>query len=271
MPGTVGALEQVRRPQADDGMRQGLRRGIALALQHVGFDSATEESLESFTATVETYLATFIEHTKVIAEASRREYPTPADFETVLRRHNIPISFLKPHLKNPVAREKLEPDYYDPIPIPENADYFRAETIDFLGEELDGNDDRKDKPWIPKTMPAFPSKHTYKSTMVEAPSQDTQKKRAEASADARKGEKALRRIDRAAKISRHKEAKEISKRNPLSKERYTYWEDMMKVYSPRDASSSDITQEIADHSVIVDYTLPFARKELPRVSTRGTA
>lgn len=44
----------VNRDTAGDFGRDGLRRSIALTLQHVGFDSATQEAMEGFTETVDT-------------------------------------------------------------------------------------------------------------------------------------------------------------------------------------------------------------------------
>lgn len=185
----------------------------------------------------------------------------------MLRKYNVPISSLKPHLKNPVAKEKLVPDYFDPAPIPEDADYFRTPSMDFLGPDLDGNADREDKPWIPTSLPSFPSKHTYKFTSVETAAPDPEKKRAEATADARKAEKALRRIDRAAKMSKQKELKEIAQRNNLSRVRHDNWEAVMKAFLPQSSASTE-SQEIADHSVIVDYSTSFSRREVPKVSNR---
>lgn len=44
----------VRRPNAEDFGRDGLRRSIGVALKHVGFDAATPDALEGFTETVDT-------------------------------------------------------------------------------------------------------------------------------------------------------------------------------------------------------------------------
>ncbi|KAI0120961.1 bromodomain associated domain protein [Xylariales sp. AK1849] len=267
--GMDAAMEEVERPTAESMARDGLRRSIVLALEHVGFESASREALESLTSTTETYLVTFVAHLKQFAESARREYPTPDDFAYMLRKHNVPISSLKPHLKNPVAKEKLEPEYYDPIPILNRAEYFRTPSNDFLGAELDGNADKKDKAWIPDGLPSFPSKHTYMFTPVEAKPVDPEKKRAEATADAQKGEKALRRINRATKLSQQKELKEIAQRNSTSRQRHSNWEAMMKAMIPQRSIPSNDPQELADHSVIVNATGKFLRKEVPKVSNRG--
>ena len=46
--------EAVNKPTSEDLGRDGLRRSIAMTLQHVGFDSASPEAMESFTAAAET-------------------------------------------------------------------------------------------------------------------------------------------------------------------------------------------------------------------------
>jgi hypothetical protein len=214
-------------------------------------------------------MATFTEHVKRLAESARRAQPTPTDFAHMLRKHNVPVSSLKPHLKNPVVKEKLQPSYYDPLPITPQTDYFRKTSTEWLGTELDGNMEKQEKPWIPEGLPAFPSKHTYKFTPKETAVADPAKKRAEALAAAQKGEKALRTINRATKMSQQKELKDLAQRNPTSKERYDAWESMMKAMMPGQNGSLRDRQDIADHSVIVDSSMQFRRREVPRVSNRG--
>ncbi|RYO78484.1 hypothetical protein DL766_002431 [Monosporascus sp. MC13-8B] len=263
--------EVTNRPTAEDVGLDGLRRSIVLALQHVGFESATKEALESFTGTVDTYMSGFIGQLKRTAHAARRENPTPADFETVLRRYNIPTSSLKPHLKNPVPKKQLSPKTYDPITEDISA-LQSTETPRFLGPELDGNLDKQSREWIPESFPGFPSKHTYKFTPVEVPAPDKKKKRAEALADTRKAEQALGRIDRAGKISRHKELKEMADRDPLSKQRHQGWEEVMRAYLPKKDGSKDGSTgslEIADFSTIVNAGARYLRQEAPKASRRN--
>ncbi|KAH6652487.1 hypothetical protein BKA67DRAFT_536226 [Truncatella angustata] len=263
------ASEKLNRPSEANFAREGLQRSIVLALQHVGFESSSQEALESLTSTTETYMTTFVEHVKRFAESARRRQPTPTDFAQLLRKHNVPIVSLKPHLKNPVAKEKLRVDYYDPLPIIPQTDYFRTTPTAWLGEELDGDAERQEKSWIPDGLPAFPSKHTYRFTPKETAAVDPAQKRTEALAAAQKGEKALRTINRATKMSQQKELKDLAQRNPMSKERYDAWEAMMKSMMPEQAGSSRDRQEIADHSVIVDSSVRFRRREVPRTSNRG--
>lgn len=211
----------------------------------------------------------FVEHLKQTANAARRENPTPADFETILRRYNIPTSSLEPHLKNPIPKKKLSPKTYNPIT--EDLQVVQSTSMPrFLGSELDGNLDKVAKAWIPASFPGFPSKHSYRFTAMEAPVPDLQKKRAEAAADARKGEEALRRIDRAAKISRHKELKALADRNPLSRKRHQALEQMMKDFIPSTGrSTTNGSLEIADHSMIVNAGAKYLRQEVPKASRRA--
>ncbi|KAI1262631.1 WD40-repeat-containing domain protein [Xylariaceae sp. FL1019] len=228
--------------------RDGLRRSIGLALEHVGFDSVQESAMESFTEMVETFTSNLVNDIKQVANGSRRLNPTAADFDKALRNYNIPISSLKPHLKNPVHKDKLEPTFYNPIT--EDTSYLALAPI-VLGDELDGKYEKEERTWIPTHFPSFPSKHAYRWTPAPPTVQNTPSKRAEAQADARKGELALRRIDRAAKITRQKELKELAQRNRLSKQRHDAWEKLMKSLLPKNGGSNG-SLEIADYSTIVD-------------------
>jgi hypothetical protein len=207
----------------------------------------------------------FIDQVKRVAHASRRSDPIPPDFETILSQYHVPLSSLKPHLKNPITKELLEPTFYDPI-VEDTSPLQRPPPI--LSDELDGKYEKEEKPWIPKHFPSFPSKHTYRYTSAELPVKNTQKKRAEALADARKGEMALRRIDRAAKMTRQKELRETAQRNALTKQRHEAWEGLMQSLLPRGGSVNG-AMEVADHSTIVNAGVKYGRKELPRTTRRA--
>ncbi|KAI3342553.1 hypothetical protein F4824DRAFT_446671 [Ustulina deusta] len=262
---THPAYEVVRHPTVESMGRDGLRRSITLTLKHIGFDSATEEALEGFTEMVETYMDGFIHQLKRVAHAARRADPIPTDYETTLRYHNLPLSSLKPHLKNPVPKRFLEPTFYDPIV--ENTTYLQT-TPPVLGDELDGKYEKEERSWIPKHFPSFPSKHTYRYTPAELPAKDTPKKRAEALADARKAEMALRRINRAAKITRQKELKERAQRDALAKQRHDAWEGLIQSVLPT-SRTADAATEVADNSTIVNANAKYGRKELPKANRRS--
>jgi hypothetical protein len=206
----------------------------------------------------------FIDQLKRVAHASRRAEPVPTDVEAILRYYNLPLSSLKPHLQNPIPQRLLEPKFYDPVT--ENTAHLES-SPPVLGDELDGRYEKEERPWIPKHFPSFPSKHTYRYTPAELPVKNTHKKREEALADARKGEMALRRIDRAAKITRQKELREAAQRNALTKQRHEAWEGLMKSLLPRSGAANGAT-EVADHSTIVDFGAKYGRKELPRAKRR---
>ena len=190
----------------------------------------------------------------------------------MLRSLNISVESLQPHLRNPLPEEKrrkIDPEYYDPI-VEDLYKEFGVLNMSplFVGHELDGTKEKEEKEWIPESFPGFPALHSYRYTPVEVISGEPEKKRAEAAADARNSEKALRRIDRAAKISRQKELRELATRNPLSKQRGEAWEDLMKDLLPRNGHGSIGALDIADHSTIVNSSAKFLRKELPRTSRR---
>ncbi|KAI8964285.1 hypothetical protein F5Y11DRAFT_101364 [Daldinia sp. FL1419] len=254
----------VRRPNAEDFGRDGLRRSIGVALKHVGFDAATPDALESFTETVDTYITGFIEHLRRTANAARRNDPIPEDFELILRRHDVDLSSLKLHLKNPVRKEYLTPSFFDPIT--EDVQYLQKPRP-FLGEELSGEKEKEARPWIPKNFPAFPSAHTYRFTPAEQ-EPDIEKEQLQAEADAKKGEAALRRINRAARISRQKELRSVAQRDPLSRKRHQNWEDMMSELLPRADPSTNSAPDVADHSTIVNFSTKYGRKGMPKTSRR---
>jgi transcription initiation factor TFIID subunit 8 len=140
--------------------------------------------------------------------------------------------------------------------------------MDFLGPELDGDVEKKEKGWIPGTLPAFPSKHTYRFTLAEAPAEDTAKKHADALADSKKTDKALRDLERAGKLREQKEQREIAQRNPLSKQRYDNWDAAVSFFKAQ-SNAKDKNKSKKEHSVIVDYNARYMRGEVPRSSIKG--
>ncbi|OAR02578.1 hypothetical protein LLEC1_00331 [Akanthomyces lecanii] len=249
--------------------RCGIQRSIALAASHVGFESTSLQVMESFTGLIEAYLESIIEETKRLAIASRREHPTPSDFELMLKHHNLPISSLSPHLRNPMS--------IDPTPnlVYTSNGHKSAEfkPLPLLGSELSGQADKDAKLYIPSSFPEFPSKHTYKFTpQDDTRSRDSQKIREEAALNAQQGEDALRRLVRASKMRKQKEAKTLVERDNQGKERFRLWESTMKRFMG--GNSKDIVTgqvEIADHSMIVNGDVAFSRKDVSRTAQRSTA
>ncbi|KAM6507215.1 hypothetical protein FSOLCH5_012448 [Fusarium solani] len=240
-----------------------------MVLKHDGFDSASPEALESFTAMVETYLEGMIDAAKSLALAARREHPIATDFEHALRRHNISISSLKPHLRPPIPKKQIVPSFADVLP--EDQDAYT--TLPLLGEELSGQPDKDEKDYVPSSFPDFPSKHTYKFTPQEDSNiRDPKRIREDAARTAQQGEDALRRLVRASKMRKQKEVKLLVERDVHGKERFRLWESTMKRFMAAEGQGEHTDQmEIADHSMIVNGEALFSRKEVPRAGKRSAA
>jgi hypothetical protein len=104
-------------------------------------------------------LASVLEDIMTFANASRRSYPVPTDFELTLKRFNLTTTALKPHLRPPVPKSKRLPTW-EPVAIEQHTDA----SLPVLGPELSGNAEKEAKSHIPTLFPSFPSIHTYKST-----------------------------------------------------------------------------------------------------------
>ncbi|CAK7233841.1 hypothetical protein SBRCBS47491_008748 [Sporothrix bragantina] len=164
-------------PSEDDQARQGLRRALILALDHVGFSSATSNALESFLLMTETYIQSIAEDVTRFALAGRRSQPIPPDFGLSLDRFNIGTSALRPHLRNPIHPSKRvqQPSLTEPSEG-YHVDKFRRllersgsdyGDLPLLGDELSGQSEKESKSYIPSSFPAFPSIHTYRNTPID--------------------------------------------------------------------------------------------------------
>ncbi|RDA95565.1 hypothetical protein CP533_1209 [Ophiocordyceps camponoti-saundersi (nom. inval.)] len=240
--------------------RLGLQRSIALILDHDGFSSATPEAMESFTNLVETFIDSMVEETKRFALSSRRELPIPTDFGLAMRFHNITTASLRPHLKHPLSRRpQLVPSYRN-VAVADDA----LRTLPLLTQELSGQADKDAKGFIPASFPDFPSRHTYRHTpQDETGGRDPKKIREEAARTAQQGEDALRRLVRASKMRKQKEAKTLVERDSHGRERFRLWESTMRRFMGSGENAGQI--EIADHSMIVNGDAIFARKDVSRM------
>ncbi|KAF4592183.1 bromodomain associated protein [Ophiocordyceps camponoti-floridani] len=250
--------------------RLGLQRSIALVLNHDGFSSATPEAMESFTSLIECYMESLIEETKRFALSARRELPIPTDFGLMLRYHNLSTASLRPHLKHPLSRRpQLAPTYKTVT----TADADALRTLPLLSPELSGEDDKKTKQYIPASFPDFPSRHTYRYTpQTETGGRDPKKIREEAARTAQQGEEALRRLVRASKMRKQKEAKTLVERDNHGRERFRLWESTMRRFMGSDGRGENAGQvETADHSMIVNGDAVFSRKDASRLGKRSGA
>ena len=212
-------------------------------------------------------LESLIEETKRFALSSRRDHPVPMDFEAVLRQFNLSTSSLKPHLKNPLPAASLVPRYKN-VNLSDQDAYT---ALPLLGAELSGQADKDARAYIPTSFPDFPSRHTYKFTPQEdSNARDSKKIREEAARTAQHGEDALRRLVRASKMRKQKEAKALVERDVQGKERFRLWESTMRRFMGVDNGGENSSQvEIADHSMIVNGDAMFLRKEVSRIGKRS--
>lgn len=247
--------------------RQGIQRSIAMVLNHDGFESATPEAMESFTQLVESYLTHIIHDTKWFSLNARRDAPVPTDYEKMLKRNNIAVSSLKPHLRHPIPANQTKPTYSDQVITLDD----EMVTLPLLGPELSGQSDKDRLQHVPKSFPEFPSMHTYKFTPQEDISaRDSQKTREQAARTAQQGEDALRRLVRASKLRKQKEVKSLVEKDEQGKERFRLWENTMKKFMGLDGQRDKPGQgEIADHSMIVNSDAAFSRREPSKLSRKG--
>lgn len=251
-------------PTVHDFGRAGLTRSVGLQLQQAGFHSSKGDALEALTTAAESYLTHLLEHIKRSANGARRNDLIPQDFEYALAKSNISLSSLEPQAKHSVPKEVLEPSFFNPIK--EDVQQF-LKPRPFLGDELSGQKEKDARPWIPKHFSPFPRPYAYKFTPYQH-AVDYSKEQAQAESDARKGERALRNINRAARIRRQKEIKAIALSDPMSRERHNTWEKMMTVLLP-DIDQTGRAPEIADHSTIVNYGARHDRKSVHKPGRRA--
>ena len=155
---------------------------------------------------------------------SRRSIPIPLDYEFGLVRMGLTGASLRPHLKPPIPAHKSRPTLIDPEPEPPAP----LPTTSLLGPELDGAVDKASLRYIPRSFPAFPSRHTYKATpKLTDRETDPRKIREKATEAARHGEEALRRLVNVGKVVALGGRKK-GKKSTKARERQEMWEKTMK-------------------------------------------
>lgn len=192
----------------------------------------------------------------------------PVDYEKMLRRNNIAVSSLKPHIRHPIPKHRTAPGYDNELITLDD----EIITLPLLGPELSGQPDKDRLHHIPKSFPDFPSMHTYKFTPQEDTSvRDSQKTREQAARTAQQGEDALRRLVRASKLRKQKEVKTLVEKDEQGKERFRLWELTMKRFMGLEGQKPSADQgEIADHSMIVNGDATFSRREVSKLGKRTT-
>jgi transcription initiation factor TFIID subunit 8 len=193
--------------------------------------------------------------------SARRSQPIPLDFEYALRYEGLTSRLLKPHLKTAIPASKLKPEFL-PVPIEEHI--YRPAT-GLLGEELSGESEKRTKSYIPRQFPAFPSKHTYKSTEVKSEREtDPRKIREKATEEARHGEEALRRLVKVGKDHRStSRAGDIATR---LRTRHQMWEEAMEELSISNPQARSLSGKEGDdeQSILVNAAKQYGRRPVTR-------
>ncbi|KAJ5106086.1 hypothetical protein NUU61_003433 [Penicillium alfredii] len=170
-----------------------MNRSIGQLLQHSGFHHAEPVALSSLRGATEEYLLRLSTYVRQSMLSSRRIQPIPQDFEYALKRCRLSTDDLRSCLESfphPAPVPTLPPS-----PPPDD-DALRK--LPFL-KSLSGEEERVNRPYIPKHFPSFPSKHTYSATAVFTErDSDPRKIRERAAEDGRHGEEALRKLASAA-------------------------------------------------------------------------
>ncbi|KFY05426.1 hypothetical protein V491_09141 [Pseudogymnoascus sp. VKM F-3775] len=242
-----------------------LERSAALILNHVGFDGASKEALESICAQASAYADKFLSYVTESMLSSRRAQPIPLDYEYALRRHGLTDRLLRPHLKPPVPRSKTQLVFELPEPEIEDVQVIP----ELLGQELSGAVDKLTKPFIPKQFPAFPSKHTYKATEVMPDREtDPRKIREKATEASRHGEEALRRLVGVGKVGDQKGVRKALLKSPARKHRHELWDRAMqdlKLNSAQNAAKPEL--EGAERGILIDAGRKYGRQSTTRTKS----
>ena len=122
--------------------------------------------------------------------ACRRTQPLPQDFLQSLHLHHLSLRSLLPHLDPPVppSRSQFSLSFDDAAPELQQ----QPPALNFA---VDDKSKSGNRPYIPKSFPAFPSEHTYKATPdIPVRENDPRKMRERATEEGRLGEAALRKL-----------------------------------------------------------------------------
>jgi transcription initiation factor TFIID subunit 8 len=210
----------------------------------------------------------FLSHVTASMLAARRSAPTPLDFRYALRREGLTARLLKPHLKPPIPADKIKPLFSI---VPQEEQVYQP-AAGLLGEDLNGESDKRTKAYIPKQFPSFPSKHTYKSTEVKLDREtDPRKIREKATEEARHGEEALRRLVKVGKTGDQKYARRGMENAAKPQKRHEMWEEAMEDLATgkpptRSFGGGDGTDE---QSILVNAEKPYTRR--PMIRRKGLA
>ena len=168
----------------------------------------------------------FLGNVKMSMSAGRRVQPVPEDFIHAMAARGLTSSKLEQHLDTqPFVPDQLLPE----LPPPPPSEEPPPALDDLLGPELSGKPIKETKKWIPKHLPAFPSKHAWQATPVYTNrEQDPRKIREKATEEGILAEQALRKLMTANKAGIEKQG--TSKRRQSKRQEVTekLWKAAMK-------------------------------------------
>ncbi|KAH0538965.1 hypothetical protein FGG08_004480 [Glutinoglossum americanum] len=198
-----------------------LERAITLILTAAGYNGANPDALQFFRVHVEEYMIHQLSNISISMTSSRRTQPIPPDFDFVLRKQNLSLSSLEPHLQSLVPPSISQ--RFLPTPPPEDPPNLPLSPV--LGPVLSGAPDKQRAPYVPTHFPSFPSKHTYKTTPeFTERERDPRKVRERATEEGRLGEEALRRLLGAAGGGGHGTSDNFGLRSANRRQRDRMWE-----------------------------------------------
>jgi transcription initiation factor TFIID subunit 8 len=194
---------------------------------------------------------------------ARRAVPTPTDFEYALQQMGLTTSSLEPHLRPPIPRDRLMIQLEPPSPT--KAMTTSIEKL--IGKDLSGELDKASRTYIPKHLPPFPSRHTYKWTEKDPIREtDARKIREEAAHQARQGEEALRRLIAVSKVGSEKDVRQLAEKDKRSKKRHQLWEQAVAEASNvpnarlTSVEKSRTQSKMVERSVVVNASSMYHRK-----------
>ena len=174
-------------------------------------------------------MSNFTDQIRMSMSGARRTVPLPHDFVYALNSVGLTGSgVLEPHLDTgDVPTSLLQPTF----PPPKPADPPPPNLEGMLGPELSGRAEKENRKYIPAHFPAFPPKHTWKSTPVYAKREiDPHAIREKAAKEGIEAEKSLRKLMESKKEGERvrKAARAQSKRSPIAVKRETLWKTALK-------------------------------------------
>ncbi|KAL9600501.1 MAG: hypothetical protein Q9219_003152 [cf. Caloplaca sp. 3 TL-2023] len=258
-------------PLHDEGVEALLARSISLALDAVGFKSSEPLALESLRVEAEEYIHRFAANVRQSMLSCRRTRATAQDFLQALHIHQLSLRALLPHLRPPVPPRRTRITLSEE-PAQEGEEQGYNEHL--LGKILDGGLVEHKRTYVPRHLPAFPSKHTYMAT-AEYPEreEDPRKIRERATEEGRLGEEALRRLVSAKAADRPSPAQGGSRIKSLHAQRDELWKQTMEstsaqYLSEQSRSADNMEMDLADHEPVLSKE---DRRDFGRISSAVNA